>query len=350
MPAAEPGPGGVPRVSVLVPVLNEERYIRACLESLRRQQFPAADFEVLVVDGGSRDRTRELVQEMARQWPQLRLLENPQRNTPAGLNTGLRHARGRIIVRVDGHVAVAADYLAVAVEALARTGAASVGGCMTQASDREEYAATVNGICITSRFGTGPGVFHYAETEREADTVYLGAFRRDTLERLGGWDPRMLQAEDDELNLRIWQSGGRVVVVPALRSEYFGRTSLATLGRQYFSYGRAKVRVLGKHGRLAAWRHLVPVGLVAWLAVTGALAYWSPAARWLLLASAGAYAAASLAASVINAAQCGWRYLPLLPLGFLVLHLSYGAGFWWGLLAALGERLRGRGGHAEARL
>jgi len=316
-----------PFVTVIMPIRNEAGFIERSLGAVLAQDYPADRLEVLVVDGMSTDGTREKVQAWLALYPNLRLLDNPGRIVPTGLNAGLREARGEVIIRVDGHCEIAPDYVRRCVELLERTGADNVGGVQRAVSDT--WVGRAIALATSSAFGVGGARFHYAREPGWADTVYLGAYRREVFERIGGFDEELVRNQDDEFNFRLLQAGGRIWLDPCIRVVYYSRPTLRRLWRQYFEYGLYKVRVMQKRGGVASPRHLVPAGFVLGL---GATLVPASLARLPLLALAVAapYAVANLLAS-LWAARCTWRTLPLLPVAFATMHLSYGLGFLWGL-------------------
>jgi glycosyltransferase involved in cell wall biosynthesis len=309
-----------PTVSVVLPTLDEREHITDCLESLLSQDYDDI-LEIIVVDGGSTDGTRELA--AARR---VRVVDNPRVSAAAAMNEGIAAARGDVICRADAHTLYETDYVRRCVEVLRDTGAANVGGRMrpvgTTSFGRAVAAVT------TSRFGVGPGRFHYAEERAEVDTVYLGCWLRSTLEKVGGYDEDNLQwaAEDQELNLRLRDAGGVIVLDPEIRSWYFPRSSARALARQYRNYGLAKASTLRKHGRFPSWRPLAPAVLVGatvavgvcsrhragWIAVPALHAAACAAAAWKLSDDPGVAPQRAFAALEI----CHW---------------SYGVGLWAGL-------------------
>jgi len=344
-----------PFVSVVLPIRNEERTIGDCLGAVLAQDYPAGRMEVLVVDGQSTDRTRVVVEEAAARdpWSRVRLLDNPVGSAPPALNIGIRAARGELIARVDGHTIIAPDYLRRCVETLRETGADNVGGLMRP--EGRGYVGRCIALATGSRFGVGNSRFHYDEHGGEAETVYLGCFRRVIFERVGLFDEGLIRNQDDELNDRIVASGGRIWLDPRIRSTYYNRGSYRSLWRQYYQYGYWKVRVLRRHPEARRARHLAPAALVAALASAALVGLAALASRlvdarhrggrpvWfgrdtldtlvmaLLTATWGVYGAASVAAALVVASRAGWRFLPGLLVSFWRLHLGYGAGFLAGL-------------------
>lgn len=307
-------------VSVLLPTLNEQGYLKDCLDSLCAQDWPAV-VEVLVLDGGSTDDTRSIAEA---QGPPVRVVPNPGVTAASAMNLGISLANGEVVVRADAHTLYAQDYVRRCVEILGETGAANVGGRMNP------VGATAFGRAVaavtSSPFGIGPGAFHYATDQQEVDTVYLGCWRRSTLVEIGGYDATMQwAAEDQELNHRIRGAGGRVVLDPSIRSWYFPRQDLRSLGRQYRNYGLCKASTLAKHRRLPTWRPLAPAGLVAASMLGAALLRGSGR----VVVPAGHAAACGVIALRLGRAPGVAPHRAFLALE--ACHWSYGVGFWSGV-------------------
>lgn len=315
-----------------MPIRNEVDFIERSFGAVLTQDYPADCMEVLVVDGMSTDNTREIVERLRSQHSGLsiQVLDNPALIVPAGINRGLQVARGDVIVRVDGHTEIAPDYVRQCVAALKSSSADNVGGRMT-AVGKTPFGKTV-ALATSTPFGVGGARFHYSDQQEWVDTVYLGAWRRDVFERIGFFDEEFVRNQDDELNYRLREHGGRILLSPLIKSIYTGRSSPRALWRQYFQYGFWKVRVLQKHPRQMQPRQFVPPMLVAVLLVSGLLAPFFRPVRWLLVLAAGTYAIANLSISLWLAANKGWSHLLRLPFVFAILHLGYGSGFLVGLI------------------
>jgi hypothetical protein len=198
---------------------------------------------------------------------------------------------------------------------------------------------------MSSAFGVGGSAFRTGkDTETFSDTVPFPAYTRSAIDRIGPYDEELVRNQDDEFNSRLRALGGRVLLSPELRSRYFARGTVRSLWKQYFQYGYWKVRVVQKHPRQAQLRQFVPLGFVLALALGGAWAAFSGVGRVLLAVVAGAYLIANVAASIVTARRTGWRHLPLLPVLYAVLHVSYGLGFAKGLVAFRRRWRRGRPG------
>jgi succinoglycan biosynthesis protein ExoA len=325
-------------VTVIVPMYNEERYILDCLNAILSQDYPGS-MEVLIIDGGSTDDSRQIVHRMMGESRiPIRLLCNPKRIVPAALNIGLRAAQGDIVVRVDAHAVIEKDYVRKCVEYLQSSGADNVGGLMRPVQNETRIGQTI-ALATSCPFGVGTGKFHYSEREEFVDTVYLGAFRKSTLLALGGYDETFLRNQDYELNYRIRRAGGKILLTPAIKSYYYARSSLRKLLSQYFQYGFWKVRMLQKHPRSVRVRQLMPPLFVLTLLLSGALSAISSLAAWVFALVVASYLSLSLAFSFFIAARKGWRYLPILPVIFTCLHLSWGLGFLYSLARLTFQRL-----------
>jgi succinoglycan biosynthesis protein ExoA len=334
------------RVSVIMPVRNEAAFIVRSLGAVLAQDYPPDRLEVIVADGQSTDGTREQVQALQGRHPNLHLIDNPGRIVPTGLNAALRVARGDIIIRVDGHCEIAPDYVRNCVAHLKAGQAECVGGPIETIG--EGPTAQAIAIAMGSPFGVGNSAFRVGHNrDRYVDTVAFPAYTRALLEQTGPFDEELVRNQDDEHNYRLRAMGNRILLAPDVRARYYSRASLRSLCRQYFQYGFWKVRVLQKHPRQMQPRQFVPPAFVAALLTSALLAPFFHWSRWALALTGGAYLAANVTAAVYAAARHGWRHLPLLPLVFAALHLSYGLGFLAGLVR-FWNRWRDRRGQVPA--
>jgi glycosyltransferase involved in cell wall biosynthesis len=312
-----------PFVSIIMPIRNEAGHLRRCLNSLFAGDYPQERIEYVLVDGESDDGTPQLLAEIARERPNVVILRNPKRIVPPALNLALAKAKGEYIVRVDAHTVYEPDYVRCCIELLRSTGAANVGGA--QRAVGTDYVSSAIAIATTSRFGAGDAKFRFSEQEAWVETVYLGAWRKQTLLDVGGFDDRFVVNQDYELNHRIIKAGGRILLSPKIRCAYYVRPSLKKLARQYFRYGMWRVHTISEHPDSVRWRQLAPPALVAGLAIFGLLALGGLAWPFWLLGAF--YLCATIFAAVAQCPQHGWRFLPILPVVFLTLHLAWGSGF-----------------------
>ncbi len=322
-----------PFVSIAVPCRNEALYIAACLDSILASAYPLNQLEVLIADGMSEDGTRDIVAEYAARYPFIRLLDNPKRIVPAGLNAAIALAKGEIIVRMDAHETYPPEYLPRLVAELEQTGADNVGGVIITVPADNSPTARAIAVGLSHPFGVGNAYFRIgADVRRWADTVPFGCFRREVFERIGGFDEDMVRNEDDEFNLRLIKHGGRVLLLPEVVSYYRARKSLRDVAHMYFQYGRYKPLVARKLGAVMTGRQLVPALFLLTLLALGLLGVWVPGARTAAAAIAGCYTALVLGFSALTIRKHGWRCALALTAVFPTVHVCYGIGFLYGVL------------------
>jgi succinoglycan biosynthesis protein ExoA len=328
-------------------MLNEADGIGACLRAIVGQNYPPARLEVLVYDGGSTDRSRQIAEAIASENRSVAVLDNPRRTQAAAWNQGIVRASGEIVGIISAHSEIAHDYVATAVDTLERTGADLVGGPMRAIAEGTFGNAVA--LATSSPFGVGSARFHYTNREERVDTVYMGVARAAVYRSLG-FDEEMVRNQDDELSYRLLDRGGTIVCNPDIRSRYRNRTTWRGLARQYFQYGYWKVLVLRKHPRQIRLRHLVPAALVGALAAAlGFAVLGVPYASVMLVIVMISYVAAVVGATFVIALRSGFAASVLVPLVFPTVHLAYGVGFWLGLANAIRPRGRHlRSGAADA--
>ena len=313
------GGSPLPTVSVILPILNEELYLRDAVHSILSQDYQG-EFEVVLAVGPSKDRTHEIADELHREDSRVIVVDNPSGRTAAGLNAALKSAAGSVIVRVDGHAQIPHNYISIAVELLATTGAVNVGGLMA-AVGQSGFEKAVAGA-MRSPLGVGASRFHTGGAAGEVDTVYLGTFKKDALLAIGGFDERFTRAQDWELNFRLRANGGTIYFDPRLEVTYRPRSTVAALAKQYFEYGRWRRVVSRRHKGTINYRYLAPpVALAGFLTslLCGSLVHpilYIPAAIYLLF----------VAGASIAIAQSFLQYIYLLAI-IPTMHFAWGAGF-----------------------
>jgi GT2 family glycosyltransferase len=281
----------------------------------------------------SEDGTGRILERYADRHPEIRVLENRRRITPAALNTAIRAATGEIIVRMDAHVVYPCEYLPRLVEALQTSDADNVGGIIVTLPADGTAVARAIAIGLSHPFGVGNAYFRIGVgAPRWVDSVPFGCFRREVFERIGLFDEELVRNQDDEFNLRLIKHGGRILLLPDVVSYYFARRGLRDVARMYYQYGYFKPLVAKKLDRLMNLRQLVPALFLISLAVSAALATWFPAARVAAAAIAGTYVATVLGVAASAVRRSGWRCALALAAVFPTVHLSYGFGSLHGVL------------------
>lgn len=317
-------------MSIIVPVLQEADYIETAVRHLLEQDF-SGPMEIVLALGPSTDGTTDIARRIAAAEPRVICVDNPSGRTPSGLNAAIAASHHPVIVRVDAHAEIPNDYVRVAVETLIRTGADNVGGVMG-ASGTTSFERAV-AAAMTSVFGVGAASFHVGGEEGPAATVYLGAFRRSTIEAIGGYDETFVRAQDWEMNHRIRSRGGLIWFTPRMHVTYRPRSTVRALGRQYLHYGRWRREVMRHHPEtarsLGALRYFAPpLVTLAVIAGTveglgGLFLGYSVAALGLPLL----YALGVIAVSPFVARREPFAVLARVPIVLATMHLSWGWGF-----------------------
>ncbi|GHG41595.1 glycosyltransferase family 2 protein [Streptomyces zaomyceticus] len=308
-------------VSVIMPVLNEERYLRTSVRHILEQEYDG-ELEVVIALGPSTDRTDEIAAELVREDPRVTTVPNPTGRTPAALNAAIEASRHPIVVRVDGHGMLSPNYIATAVRLLEETGAQNVGGVMHAEGENawEEAVAAA----MTSRIGVGNAAFHTGGEAGPAETVYLGVFRREALERQGGYNVEFVRAQDWELNFRIREAGGLIWFSPELRVQYRPRPSVRALARQYKDYGRWRHVVARYHRGSINLRYLAPPAAVC--AIAAGVVVGAAVTPLGFVVPAG-YLAAIAAGSVPAGKGLSLKARLRIPVALATMHMAWGYGF-----------------------
>lgn len=335
-PSLDVHAGPVARISVIVPMYNEAAHIGHLVDDLVAQDYEG-DVEILVADGASTDDSGALLHRAAREAGlDVTIVPNPARWVSPGLNACIARCRGDLIVRLDCHSRYPSDYLRRSARAAEETGAWAVGGVPVPVGRTSMERAVA--CALDGPFGGAHWTRNAERPERtDVDNFYCGAFRPVVFERAGLFDEALVRNQDDELNLRIRLAGGRLVLDPAIRSQYYPRDTFRGLARQYYQYGLWKIPVMLKHQRVLSGRSLAPAGLASSVLVLAAGATRSRRARRLLAAEACLYAgaAAIFAARSIERRGESHRLLPRVAASFPIMHLGYGAGMLAGIVRTL---------------
>lgn len=315
-------------VSVVMPVRNEAAFIANSLKAVLSQDYPSEQMEVIVADGMSTDGTRQIVA----QHSGVRLINNPGRIVPTGLNLAIEQAHGEIIVRVDGHCEIAHDYVRRCVDHLLNDGVDAVGGPLDTIG--QTPLANVIAAAMSSSFGVGGSAFRTRRNETMlTDTVAFPAYRRSLIARAGPFDEELVRNQDDEYNYRLCEMGAKILLASDVHCRYYSRSSLSSLWRQYFQYGYWKVRVMQKHPGEMRLRQFVPPLFVTVLLLSLLTMLFVDGGWLIFVLVSGSYLVANLAASVVTATKTtATKSTLLLPVVFATLHISYGLGFLVGLV------------------
>lgn len=322
-------------VSIIVPCYNEEKTIQLLLEAIYAQTYPLSELEVIIADGISTDRTRQVIFEFQQTHTDLaiRVIDNKKRTIPSGLNLALESACGEYIVRLDAHSIPARNYVEKCILALGGGKGDNVGGVWNIFPSNESWIARSIAIAVAHPLGAGDAYYRLGGNAKVVDTVPFGAFRRELIKQVGPFDEHLLSNEDYEFNIRIRLSGGTVWFDPEIRSIYFARSNYWLLSSQYRRYGYWKAQVLRRYPNTMRWRQFLPPAFVLSLSVLSILAPWWPLTTLLLGLEIGVYFFLLFVASVsIGRSHDDPQLIIGVPIAIIVMHLSWGSALLWGLI------------------
>jgi succinoglycan biosynthesis protein ExoA len=315
-----------PFVTILMPMRNEAGFIRESLLSLLAQNYPADSMEIIVLDGESDDESPRIVSEIAVSDSRVKLLGNPKRHQGAGLNIGIAAAKGDIIIRADAHAWYDADYVPVIVKHLQDGDAENVGGA--QNLQGKSLFSNAAAIALSSVLGSGNAAYRSARETKYVDTVWLGAWKKETLLKIGGYDEDMIRNQDYEMNIRLRKSGGRILFDPALKSICYTRSTPAKLCRQYFDYGLYRSLTAKKHPGTLMFRQLLLPVVILLLSASILLSVL----KWQFIFILFLYVIGIVIGSIIAVLRNGIKYFPLLLIIYPIIHFSWAFGFFFGMV------------------
>ena len=321
-----------PSVSIIIPCRNEEKFIGKCLDSIIAQDYPKDRIEVLVIDGRSTDRTREIVKKYAQKYPFIKVLDNPRKITPTALNIGIKKAKGEIIIRMDAHNVYEESYVSKCVKYLKEYNVDNVGGIWIVLPANDTIVAKSIALALSHPFGVGNAYYRIGSKKPKfVDTVPFGCYKKEIFEKIGLFDEDLLRGQDAEFNARLRKNGGKILLVPEIISYYYARDSLSKLRRMYFQYGYFKPLTAKKIGNVYTIRQLIPGAFVGSLIILLMLSVIYRPFLWLFLFILGSYTITNLGFSLKISFKKGFRFFFVLPLVFATIHFSYGIGYLKGI-------------------
>ncbi len=335
-------------VSLVIPCRNEERHIAECLDSIFESNFRNDQLEILVIDAMSADRTRAILAEYQQKWPMIRVLDNPKRLISVAMNIGLRNARGEMVLKIDAHSTYPKDYISKCVDSLTRYQASNAGGTWRIMPGNESATATAIALALAHPFASGNAYVKVGAKEpRWADSAAFGCWRKEVLEKIGGWNENLGGSSDMDLNARLKEAGGRILLDPEIQISYYADANFRSYWKHNFADGVWATYVLKFRSKAWAWRHWVPMVFLLSLLGTVGLAFFSPIFGLVFMGILGFYVLVNLAATIqISSREKSIKYLLLLPLAFAIRHFAHGVGALYGalLLTLPGEHWKGRRG------
>lgn len=320
-------------LSVICPIYNEEKYVAKCIESLLDQDYPKDDLEIILVDGMSTDKTREIASSYTAQYPFIRLIDNPNRIAPWAMNIGIQASKGDVIMRLDAHATYEKNYFSSLVYGLKKYDADNIGSvCRTDVLNKTNKTLAIREV-LCNKFGVGNSTFRTGiDGVREVETVPFGCWKRDVFEKYGYYDVRLVRNQDIELNKRIIRGGGKIVIIPDTFCTYLARETFKALAKNNFSNGKWNILTVyyTKEMRSLSIRHFVPLAFLLSLILPACVGlFWWPALCVSVL-SLSIYLLALGMVCTNLALGKGLNFFYLLS-SFAILHVSYG----WGSLVGL---------------
>lgn len=325
------------KISAIVPCKNEEKFIAKVLNSLIGQDYPKEDMEILVVDGMSNDRSKNIIKEYEKKYNFVRLLENPKNITPAAMNIGIRQARGDIIIKMDAHSVYEKNYISKCVDYLTKYGADNAGGILITRPGNESIMAKAIARSLSHFFGVGSSPFRkQSKKPRFVDTVAFGCYKKSVFETIGYYDERLVKSSDMELNTRLTRAGGKILLVPEIVAYYYADADIMSFWRHNFIDGFWATYPLAFVPNFLRLRHLLPLFFVAVIMFLLIIGVFSSLFLTIAFSVLFLYFFASFVTSFYIAGEKkDVRYFFLMPLAFATRHFAYGFGSLWGLIRIL---------------
>lgn len=320
-------------VSIIIPCRNEEKFIGKCLDSIIDNDYPKDKLEVLVIDGISEDKTRDIIKKYTQKYSFINLLDNHKKIVPLALNIGVVNSKGKIIIRMDAHNTYNNDYVSKCVKYLEKYNVDNVGGKWITLPGADTIVAKAIAIALSHPFGVGNAAFRIGSTDpKYVDTVPFGCYRREVFDKIGLFNEKLIRNQDIEFNLRLKRISGKILLIPDIISYYCARSNLKDLFRQNFLNGFWVFYSL-KFAKIPfSIRHLIPFFFVFTLVFCAITSCFYSSAIYLFFFLSGIYLITNIFLSFIVSLRNGSRYFTFLIMSFIVLHFSYGFGSFWGLI------------------
>ena len=323
-----------PFVSVVIPCRNEEKFIGRCLDSIVANDYPKDRLEILIVNGASTDKTREIVEGYSKKYPFIKLLENPKITTPISMNIGVKNAKGDIIMITGAHSTYNPDYISKSVRYLEDYGADNVGGALVTKPAVGTYSARAIALALSSFFGTGGASFRVggglaaqAGKPRWVDTAFGGCFRKEVFRKIGYFNENLTRSQDMEFSIRLHKAGGKILFAPDISTTYYPKTTFGSFFKHNIKDGIWAILPMKYGAPPFKLRHLVSLFFVLGLIVPLIISIWLPPFYWLTAAVLALYLAVSLYFSAsISLKEKNILLLPFLVIAFAVRHFAYGIG------------------------
>jgi len=319
-------------VSIIIPCRNEEKFISQCLDSLINQNYPKDKLEILVIDGASTDKTKNIVSLYIQKYKFIKLFDNPQKTTPISMNIGIKNAQGEIITKTDAHTIYPQNYVSKSIKYLSEYKTACVGGIAKAMPKTNSLSAKAISLILSSRFGSGSSFRTGVKKPQWADTAFGCFYKKEVFKKIGLYNENLIRSQDMEFNLRLKKAGGKILLVPEIVTRYYPKSTLKEFFKHNFLDGIWTIYPL-KFGLSLKLRHYIPFVFIFSLIVPLTLSVFFKPMIYLFLFIIGLYLFTSLFFSIsIAIKEKNFGFVFLLPLAFACRHFGYGLGSLIGLI------------------
>ncbi len=327
--------GKMPKISIIIPIFNEEQYIAKCLESIIESDYDKNKMEVLLVDGGSTDKTLDIIDGYQQKYSLFKLLRNPDRTVPFAMNMGIKAACGEFVVRLDAHAMYPKDYFSKLIDYHQKLQADNVGGVVVTAVRHKNNVSHAIKNVLSDKLGVGSAFRSGVKEIKEVDTVPFGCYKKEVFDKVGLYDERLTRNQDIELNKRLKRAGGKIFIVPDIESTYYARESFKALAKNNFQNGRWNMLTAYYTNSFSSLspRHYVPLLFVLGIVLPLFCCYLFSLTVLLFYVS------------VITARSLQIKHNTTIYhqiAAFVILHFSYGFGEIVGIMQVIKEAIKGR--------
>jgi len=332
-----------PKISIIVPTLNEESYIKNCIESILDSTYEQDKMEILIIDGMSSDKTREIVKSYTQKYNFIKLVDNSKKIVPVAMNIGIKQALGEYIIRLDAHASYPKEYFSKLIKWHKELNADNIGAVIKTKVKSNTPKANAIAKVLSCKFGVGNSDFRVGvDKPKEVDTVPFGCYKKDVFEKFGLYDERLIRNQDIELNKRIISNGGKIYLVPDVKCVYYAREDFISLAKNNFSNGKWNILTAfyTKTLNSLSFRHFVPLFFVLSLILPSFLSFVFPNLLWISIISLSSYASLVIMLSVKLGSDID--SIMYLICSFFILHFSYGAGSLMGILTVITIGIKAR--------
>ena len=320
--------------TIIIPCRNEENFIRNTLNSIIKSDYSLEELEILIADGRSDDKTREIVKEFEDKYTQIKMIDNPEQTVPYAMNYAIKEAKGDIIIRLDAHSIYPSDYITKLVYWIKELNADNVGGVWDTMPANDSLEARTIAFSTSHSFGIGNAQYRISDKVEpyEVDTVPFGCYKKEVFENIGMFDTDLTRNQDDELNARLLQNGGKIFLIPDLKIKYFARATFSKMSKMFYQYGLFKPLVNLKLKQPATIRQFVPPLFVLFLVFGLGLSFVSSIFFYLYILGLSFYFGVNLLVSFkVTKEKSELRLMPYLVVSFTLIHISYGVGYLKGI-------------------